>query len=56
MQAEGQASAGFREQKMDSQGRKVVVCDNGTGVSVRTCGTVKSHRVSLPVLRSLFVF
>lgn len=23
------------DQKMDSQGRKVVVCDNGTGVSAR---------------------
>ncbi len=33
---------------MDSQGRKVVVCDNGTGVSLRTGHSVKF--VSLSVL------
>lgn len=34
--------------KMDSQGRKVVVCDNGTGVSLRTGNTLKlSPRLAL---------
>lgn len=28
---------------MDSQGRKVVVCDNGTGVSLRVDRVVLSH-------------
>lgn len=33
---------------MDSQGRKVVVCDNGTGVSLTTCTTVRiSRRLAL---------